>query len=214
MNKKIITALVVITGVAILFYTLTTNGNKREPIIITSNASYIEMSLDTLIAEADLIVTGSVDTIHPSRWNTLDGKLPKGTTVNTITPDKVIFTDANLSVDQILKGQSNQRTVRIRSLGGVVEQDQMIVSGVAPLEMGNTYLLFLGRDTGSTAAIDPGHYFVRGGLQGLYEVFGGKAISLREEWQLEELIAYIQNSLAQPIPTQTPISTETVSPTP
>ncbi len=216
MNKKILIAVVAITGVAILYYILNINGNKREPIILTSNASYAEMSLDTLITEADLIVIGSVDKVHPSRWNTPSGKLPKGITVHTITPDKVIFTDVNFSVDQILKGQSNQKTVRIRSLGGVVGQDQMIVSGVASLEIGNTYLLFLGKDTGSTADITPGHYFVRGGLQGLYQISEGKATSFRDEWLLEELIAYIEKSLSGQVslPTPTPIPTESLIETP
>jgi hypothetical protein len=175
--------------------------DKREPIIITSSASYMEMKLDDLIAEANLIIIGSPDTVIPSRWNTPDGKLQKGTTVLTIKSDMVIFTDVNFSVDQILKGQNGVSTVRIRSLGGTVEQDQMIVSGVASLEMGKSYLLFLGEDTGSTAGIDPGHYFVIGGLQGLYEIIDGKAISLREKWQTEELTTYIQNSLTQPVPT-------------
>lgn len=197
MNKKNLITIAAIIGITILFYSLTIKKDTREPIIIKSNASYAEMSLDTLINEADLIVIGNLDVVYPARWNTSDGKLSKGTTVNTITPDKVIFTDVNFSVDQILKGQSDQKTVRIRSLGGIVGQDQMIVSGVASLETGKTYLLFLGRDTGSTADIDPGHYFVRGGLQGLYQISDGKAISVKDEWQLEDLIIHIQNSLSQ-----------------
>jgi len=194
MSKKILTAVVILMGLTALLYILTAREDKREPIIITSNASYIEMPLDTLIAEADLIVIGNLDTIHPSRWNTLDGKLPDGITVQTITPDKVIFTDIDFNVNQIMKGQSDQNAVRIRSLGGVVEQDQMIVSGAASLEKDKPYLLFLGQDTNSAADIDSVHYFVLGGLQGLYQISNGKAISFRDEWQLEELIAYIQDS--------------------
>lgn len=223
MNKKISTVIVTLAGLAVILYLLIVKDDNREPIIITSNASYIEMKLDYLITEADLIVVGSPDTINPSRWNTLDGKLPKGITVQTITPDKVIFTDVNFRVDQIIKGRSEENIIRIRSLGGLVGQDQMIVNGVASLEKGKTYLLFLGIDIGSTADIDPGHYVVRGGLQGLYKISDSKAISFRDEWVLEELLAYIQDSLAQSIPaepavteipTQTPLPTETVNPTP
>lgn len=211
MNTKILITGTLILGLVILFYayflygdnnqyisSLNENKPQREPIIIKSNGSYEEMSLDTLVTESDLIVVGTVDKIHPGRWNTLDGKLPEGTTVLTITPDKVIFTDVDLSVNQMIKGQSNQNIVRIRSLGGIVEQDQMIVSGVASLEMGQTYLLFLGKDTGSTAEINPGHFFVKGGLQGLYQISDGRARSIRDEWQLEELISYIETSLSQP----------------
>lgn len=207
MNKKILMAMIVTIGIFILFYTSTTSKNKRESIIINSNVSYVEMSLDTLIKEADLIVIGNVDTIYPSRWNTPNGNLPTGITVETITPDKVIFTDVNFIVGQIVKGNSEQKTVRIRSLGGMVGQDQMIVSGVASLEMGKTYLLFLVKDTGSTAEINPGHYFVSGGLQGLYQISDGKVDSFRDEWQLEDLIAYIQNSVSTStdLPTETPL---------
>lgn len=235
MNKKILTAIAVLAGLTIFLYSLMAKDDKRDPIIITSNPSYIEMKLDYLITEADLIVIGNPNTINPSRWNTPDGKLPRGTTVNTISPNMVIFTDVIFRIEDTIKGLVNQNTVRIRSVGGMVGEDKMIVSGIASLEMGKSYLLFLGEDTtGGTANIDPGHYFVRGGLQGLYEIFGGKAISLREEWQLEELIAYIQKSLSAeallptltpaptellietltPSPTQTPLPTETTTPTP
>jgi hypothetical protein len=221
MNKKIWITVIAVVGIAILLNTL--NKNKREPIIITSNASYPEMSLDTLINESDLIVIGVVDKVHSSRWNTLDGKLPVGLTIHTITPDKVIFTDINFKADQVLKGQGNQKAVRIRTLGGTVENDQMIVNGTASFELGNTYLLFLGLDTGATADINPGHYFVRGGLQGLYKVFNGKATNLKDEWFLEDLIAYIEQALSsETIPvaetpvliTDIPDPTETSTPTP
>jgi hypothetical protein len=83
------------------FFILTANEQKREPIIIKSSPSYVEMTLDILINEADLIVIGGVETIFPGRWNTPDGKLPKGITVDTITPDKIIFTDDWLLEDLI-----------------------------------------------------------------------------------------------------------------
>jgi hypothetical protein len=207
MSKKILTSIVVLAGLTVFVYLLFVKDDKKKPIIIISNASYIGMTLDDLITEADLIVVGNPDTISPSRWNTSDGKLPREVTVHTITPDMVIFTDVNFKVDQIIKGKSEKNIIRIRSLGGSVGEDQMVVSGVASLEIGKTYLLFLGQDIGPTANIDPGYYLVRGGLQGLYEVFDGKAISITNEWQIDELIAYIQKSLlnetSSPMPSPT-----------
>lgn len=205
-----------------VFYALTTKSNKREPIIITSSVSYVEMSLDDLITTADLIVVGKPQTIHPSRWNTPDGKLPPGTTIQTITPDKIIFTDIDFDINQTIKGQEDQKSIRIRSLGGTVGQDRMLVNGVV-LDISRTYLLFLELDkAGSTANIIPGHYWVIGGYQGVYEITDGKALSFRDEWQLEDLISYIQKTLYPETPTpaptvfpvETPTSAEAVSPTP
>lgn len=203
MNKKILVTIIALAGLAILILAFATNVDKRDPIIITSHGSYQEMSLDDLIAKADLIVMGDVDAIHPSRWNTPDGKLPAGTTIYTIKPDKLIFTDADFNVNQIIKGQGEQQTVHIRSLGGVVGQDRMIANSVV-LEMNKTYLLFLKLDTaGSTANIVPGHYWVLGGYQGVYEISNGTATSVRDQWQLADLLAHIQ----QPRSTETPMST-------
>lgn len=212
MYKKTLIAIVAITGMALLYSILNRSVDQREPITITSNASYAEMSLDDLIIQADLIVIGSLDRMYPSRWNTPDGQLPKEVTVQTITPDKIIFTDMAFNVDQAVKRQNvPPNTIRIRSLGGIVGQDQMIVSGVASLETNTTYLLFLGVDTGSTADIDPGHYFIRGGQQGMYKITDGKAVSFRDEWQVVDLIAYIEKSLSgeTPVPTEVPVLIDT-----
>ena len=193
MNKKILTAVFASVGLVILLYAVVTKEDEREPIIITAYSSYESMSLDTLITDADLIVVGTADVAYPSRWNTPNGKLPRGTTVYSITPDKIIFTDINFNVNQVVKGEKKQNIVRIRSLGGVVEQDQMIADD-AILEFGKNYLLFLSQDTRLTEDIDPIHYWTFG-YQGVYEISDGKAISVKDEWVLENLIAYIQNVL-------------------
>lgn len=234
MNRKILLLGLAVLGLVIAFsmYSLMANNshgrpvdvtssaslsenNRREPIIINSSASFTEMSVETLITESDAIVIGSVDKIHPSRWNTADGQLPGNVTVHTITPDQVIFTDVNFRIDRILKASSSPKIVRIRSLGGMVQQDQMMVGGEATLDMGNTYLLFLVRDTGSTAEINPGHYFVNGGLQGLYQFSDGQAISFRDSWVIGELLAYIENALSAETllpPTELPADAFTSTP--
>jgi hypothetical protein len=50
---------------------------------------------------------------------------------------------------------------------------------------------------GSTADIDPGHYIFLGSIQGVYKVVNDRAISYRDEWALEELVAYIEKSLSK-----------------
>lgn len=221
MNKKIVIAISIIAGISILFAILFIKNNKREAITITSYASVVEWSLDDLIGIADLIVIGDFVNFHPSRWSTANGKLPDNATIELVSQQRLsIFTDSNFQVAQYLKGDAQNPVVRIRTFGGQVGKDSMIVSGEPIYKTDQTYLLFLYYNTGATADIDPGSYY---GSSTLYEITDGKAISVKDEWILEELIAYIQNSLAQPIPTEppiteipteTPISTETVSPTP
>ncbi len=166
-----------------------------EPITIISNPSYVRMSLDEIIYESDLIVIGNVNTIYASRWNTPDGKRPGGDSSQRFMPGDVIFTDMDFSITQLIKGDAQQKTARIRTLGGVVDEVQMTADKIIP-ELNKTYLLFLDLDTlGSTAEIIAGHYWITGGgFQGLYEIVDNKAVSTNDEWTLGGLIAYIQNS--------------------
>lgn len=220
MNKKIVVAIAIFVGISILFTGLIIKTNKREAITITSYASMVEMSLDDLIERADLIVIGDFLNIHPSRWNTVNGKLPDNATIELVSQqDLSIFTDSNFQVAQYIKGDVQSPVIRIRTMGGQVGEDSMIVSGQPVYEIGQTYLLFLYFNTGATADIDPGSYY---GSSILYKITDGKAISVKDEWVFEELIAYIQKSLSTetfsptltPTPTELLIETLTPSPLP
>jgi len=112
-------------------------------------------------------------------------------------------------------------------MGGQVGEDRMIFSGSPTYEFGKTYLLFLFLETGPTAKVVPGAYY---GTSSPYQIIDGKAISIDDEWLLEDLIAYIEKSLSSetPVstespafptetllpPTETPISTEASTATP
>lgn len=198
MNRKNVSILVLVavalTAVGVLGSVFFKREN-REPIIITSYASLEKMSIDDLIDKSDLVVIGWVDTIYPSRWNTLDGNLPNDVTVETISSDMVIFTDVSFSISEILKGKIEQSQVRVRTFGGEVKQDRMMISGEPLLIAGQTYLLFLSPDTGLTSEIEPGHFLVTGAIQGAYQVSGDKAISASDEWLLQDLVDYIRKSL-------------------
>lgn len=74
----------------------------------------------------------------------------------------------------------------------------MTISAEVSLDVDQSYLLFLIEDTlGTTAEINQGHYIVLGSIQGVYKLDGDKAVSYRDEWPLEDLIAYIQKALSQ-----------------
>lgn len=194
MNKKKLILIATFAGILALVGGYFWGNNKREPITITSYASFVEMSLDDLIAKADVIVIGEFITIHRSRWNTPDGNLPSNATIESVSQKHlVIFTDANFQVAQYLKGDVQSPVIRIRTFGGQVGADSMIVSSEPTYVIGQAYLLFLFHNTGTTANIDPGSFY---GTDSPYEIRDGKAISSDNEWVLEDLIAYIQNSLA------------------
>jgi len=194
-KNYLIILFVVVIALAASNIVLNTN-NKRAPIKITSYASIAEMSLDDLIIKADLIVVGEIITIHPGRWNTPNGNLPENATLESVSKQHLlIFTDANFQVNQFLKGNTNNPILRIRTFGGQAGEDSMIISSEPSLSARKAYLLFLSWDTGSTADIDPGDLLVLGGLQGMYEIIDKKASSANGEWNIEELIAYIQNAL-------------------
>ena len=50
---------------------------------------------------------------------------------------------------------------------------------------------------GTTQIVDPGDYIPVNAINGVYEILDGRAISIDDEWVLEELIAYIKNSVSQ-----------------
>lgn len=205
MNKKVVLAIVVFVGMSILLAVPLIKNDKREAITITSYASEVEMNLDELIGIADMIVIGDFLNIHPSRWSTANGKLPDNATIESVSQQHLrIFTDSNFKIAQYLKGDAQDPVIRIRTFGGQVGEDSMIVSGQPIYKTDQTYLLFLFYNTGTTANIDPGTYY---GTSAPYEITDGKAVSVKDEWVLEELIAYIQNSLSS----EAPISTESVA---
>jgi hypothetical protein len=196
MNKKlVISILAILVAATGLMGTLLFKNQRREPISIMSHASLAMMSLDDLITQADLIIIGRVNTVYPSRWNTPNGKLSKETTVETISPEMVIFTDTDFQIDKILKGKVEQPKVRVRTFGGEVEQDRMIIDAEPSLVGGQDYLLFLFNDTGLTADIDSEHFLVLGAIQGVYQIHDGKAVSVNDEWLLDDLIEYIRKAL-------------------
>jgi hypothetical protein len=178
------------------------------------------MSLEDLIGKADLIVIGNFVKFHPSKWNTANGKLQDDATIETVSKQHLsIFTDADFQVVQYLKGDVQNSTIRIRTFGGQVGKDSMIVSGEPTYEAKQTYLLFLYYNTGATANIDPGSYY---GSSIFYKITDGKAISIRDEWTLDDLAGYIQKVLANntilPVstsePAQIPTPIEDIPPSP
>ena len=166
-----------------------------EPVTIYVGIAVPEMDLDYLINNSSLIVIGMADKIYPGRWTTPNGKQPNDGEFSEFT----IVTDTNFQVAQVLKGDLNDANIRIRKFGGQAGQDSVIISAEEIYELDQSYLLFLLEDIGRTSDIEPGHYIAKGGAQGVYKINKDRVIplfeSLDQEWNLDELIAYIEVSL-------------------
>lgn len=210
-------------------------NSQREPIIITSYGLEAEMSFDELIQLADLIVVGQFVEVQPSRWNTPNGNLPDNATLEIVSENKwSIFTDFKFKINNYIKHDTKAPIISIRVFQGEVGQDKMIANGEPSYEVGKEYFLFLFTDDGPTSSVSPGAYY---GTSSPYQIINNKAISNKDEWLLEDLIAYIQKVLSEPTQTPTesisletppatitpeiiiseteiPISTETITPTP
>jgi len=193
MEKKRFIGIVTIVGLMMLFAfaVKTTKG----PVVLGSEAMYLNKSIDDKTKEAELIVMGEVQTNLPSRWKAPNGKDSKRASPEEVSQAHGLFTDSIVSINQILKGDITEPVIRVRSFIGEIETVRWINESQPSFVKKHTYLLFLEKDAGATRNVDPGDYVSVNAGMAVYEIVDGKAISKDDEWVLEELIAYIQNSV-------------------
>lgn len=193
--KKKITIWVI--AIAVLFVLLSTII-KESPVALGSSGALPHYTIDDKINKAELILIGKVTTTLPSMWMGPNGSDPKDASEKEIIRARGLFTDSLLSVNQILKGELAGSQVRVRVFTGKTKKVVWTSDAQPSYVKGKVYLLFLREDTGPTTYVSPGYYKAVGAFQGVYEIVGGRAISRDDEWDLEELLAYIQNKLAEP----------------
>jgi len=186
---------IIMTVVALIIILVGTAINT--PVILGSSGALLEFSVDDLIKRAELIIIGEVNTNLPSRWMGPNRNDPSDASPDEVVRARGLFTDSLISVNQVLKGDFAASVVRVRAFTGQTSSVVWSNDDEPSYIPGETYLLFLKKDHGPTAPVDPGDYIAAGAIQGVYEISGNKAISINDEWVLEELIAYIQNSLSQ-----------------
>lgn len=216
MNKKVLITIVIAVAVGVLFLVQprTAESTAEETIVISVDGLLPETTIDELISEADIIVIGKVSKNLPSKWKAPNGVVPKNLTSRKIfDADLSIFTDSLISVDQRLKGKDNSAVVRVRAFKGEVDNVRFESLSEPTYNIGEDYLLFLDKDAGPTQIVDPGNYISTNAIFGVYKIIDGKAISVHDEWVLEELIAYIQKSLVSDMPLSilSPVPTESLT---
>ena len=96
---------------------VTTSGSPS--VVSSSTGGMLEKyDLKQLVSMSDNIIIGEVSEVLPSRWNTPDGKRP---TINSNNTSFLIYTDANIKIEESLKGLLSSNTIAVRILGGIVE---------------------------------------------------------------------------------------------
>jgi hypothetical protein len=195
--KKSYMAVFTIVGIIAFFYLVACNAHRKEPVIIYASSLFEELSIDEKITRAELIVLGEVVLNLPSKWQYENDKRVRYASSQEIFNAEGLFTDSLIRTDRIIKGEFTDPLIRVRSFVG--ETGQLVWKNYGePLYIKRkNYLLFLQRDTGLSTKVDPGNYISISGIYAIYEITDGKAVSVDDEWNLEELLAYIQNKLAE-----------------
>jgi hypothetical protein len=215
-SKYVILAMLVVLAVSFVSIYLIKESRNFDPVVVHAGSLFEELSIDEKIARAELIVLGEVVSNLPSKWKYENDKRARYASPQEIFDAEGLFTDSLIRTDRIIKGEFTDSLIRVRSFIG--ETSRLVWKNYGePLYIKRkNYLLFLQRDTGLSTKVDPGNYISISGIYAIYEITDGKAVSVDDEWDLEELLAYIQNKLAEsdatPIIEETTNSTETPLP--
>ena len=171
-------------------------SRTQEQVIMGEHGELEEMTIDEKIRRAPYIVIGEVKTRLPSKWRLQDEKDAQDATPEEIS-DVGLFTDYIISIDKTLKGSFDEPTIRVRSFSGETEQVRWVSSTSPFYTEGHIYLLFLEGEWGRTTDIDPGFFMSLNSGTTVYEIVDGKATALGDEWNYEELVAYIEKALSE-----------------
>ena len=195
MNKKTIATLIALF--VLIFTSCATRTEKKEPVVLQTSASLVEMSLEDLIVDSELIVIGKITTTFPSYWMRQNEKNVQDATLDEILADDGwLFTDSILAITDVIKGVPEDSIIRVRTFIGKTAEIQVYNSSEPEYQEGQVYLLFLEKDTGPTQIVEPGDYIANGAIQGVCEIIDSKAVSCcGEEWEINELIAHIRQTL-------------------
>lgn len=147
-----------------------TKGLPEGTIYQVISGSLEMFDIEKLIKGAEVIVVGKVSTILPSEYG--PGFNPSRTTT--------IHTDAIIEVYQYLYGQSEEKQLVVRTLGGRVGNDVLIIETQPQFTVGEEVILFLTHVDLQPDEIPEGAqsvYKVVGSMQGKAEYTNGRAAS-------------------------------------
>lgn len=172
---------------------LTISLPNGEDITIHTELELEALSLEYMSREADIILTGTVKEILPSRWNSVDCKRPHESIDDFEWHDE-IYTDVIISVDEYLKNELQEEEVTVRVLTGTVGNDTSTADYEASFQKGEKVFLYLIEDEWEyTKDLGPEHYFVLGSVQGKFTLTeDGKAIRPDMDTTLEDVMNILE----------------------
>jgi hypothetical protein len=171
---------------------LTVNINESEGFTMEFQPEIESVSYEYLSEKSDVIVTGKVKEILPSKWNSDDGKRPHDSIDDFEWYDR-IYTDVVIIVDEYLKSSGNKDEVIVRVFTGTVDGDVSTADYEASFQVGEDVLVYLIEDDWEyTKDLGPEHYFTLGSLQGKMTLTeNGTAIGPHGNINLSDLVEMI-----------------------
>lgn len=150
-------SMLVVVVMIMIFCSMCVAPELQQPVPSKANVSgmMLALSLEQLVEQADMILTGTVTGIE-----TRGGP-----------GSKIIYSNAVIAVDQVFKGQPGATTITVKVLGGTVDGVTQAVEDVASFRQNEKVLLFLKLNSDNTAA-------VVGNLQGKGIIENGKISSV------------------------------------
>jgi len=171
------------------------NPAPALPVLPTAHPDLMIRSPEEMTRDADLIILGTV--VGPSIGH-FDP--PLGSSEIWDSPE--IVTDTAVQVECVLKGASAETTIMVRTDGGCVGEECMVVSHGAQIQLGQRAIMFLlhkGFDYVTT--LKPGGVYE---VQADYEYYtfgdyldiaGDRIVSDYYDLSVAELLAIIQNNI-------------------
>lgn len=174
------------------YHRMTININETSNFSMSSDVELEEVSYESLSEKSDIILTGTVKEILPSKWNSADGKRPHDS-VDEFDWHDMIYTDFVISVDEYLKNPLQDEEVVVRVFTGTVGEDVSVSDYAASFQSGEKVFLYLAEDDWEyTKDLGPEHYFVFGSAQGKLTLMDdGTAVGEHGNINLSELTELI-----------------------
>lgn len=140
--------------------------SNKTTIAVSATLAYLNMTQLNELSE--LIITGSVKEILPSKWNTPDGKR-RVDAIEDIPENDEMYTDIIIKVDQCLKGSLEDQEIIVRNMGGEDDIVRIVWEDEPSFKENEKVLLYLREDTyPGTKDIDPKCYVVSGSSLGKF----------------------------------------------
>ena len=168
------------------------SNDKGLNVGVSSSMEYL--SIENMTSQSDIIISGTITGVYPSRWNTPDGKRPdKPDSELNIGTEDMIYTDFGIHVNRYVKTALDTQELQITVEGGTAGADSIWVEDAPSFEYGENVMLFLNWNNRHAS-----EFTVVGGFQGKFTMIDaetaarddGVSVTITEEyghWAINEI---------------------------